>query len=392
MTGKIFISYSHDSQSHCDRILGLANRLRADRIDAEIDQYESSPPEGWPKWMERQIRQADYVLVVCTERYFKRVMGTELLGKGKGVKWESSLSYQHIYEADTLNRKFIPIVFDPNSLEFIPDILKAFTNYRLEEDYSKLVQRLLDRPPTPRPPLGGVTASQAMNTDKTIPIELSLNEDFQNFNAAEQEAFLSALKDLLRTGRDLKIKNIRPGSVRLTVDLSPEELERLNSAIRSGALEALKVESATELPRITSPRYVLNYVTTALESLSTEDQRRAFAIALSMSMKMGSKTELFTPLDIRDRVGFGLSTQQSLGISLSKKSALDFLNDIGITVAPSLFRHWFSADRYERFFGRKPAITRGRVILLTYAEWLYLVDNPIQIDLPEIIQKYSEEH
>ena len=50
---KVFISYSHDSEAHEDRVLDLANRLREDGIDAEIDQYETSPPEGWPAWCKR---------------------------------------------------------------------------------------------------------------------------------------------------------------------------------------------------------------------------------------------------------------------------------------------------------------------------------------------------
>jgi len=45
----VFISYSHDSREHMDRVLELSNRLRADGIDCHIDQYEMSLPEGWPR-------------------------------------------------------------------------------------------------------------------------------------------------------------------------------------------------------------------------------------------------------------------------------------------------------------------------------------------------------
>ena len=44
---RIFMSYSHDNPTHCDRVLALADRLRADGIDAVIDQYIPTPPEGW---------------------------------------------------------------------------------------------------------------------------------------------------------------------------------------------------------------------------------------------------------------------------------------------------------------------------------------------------------
>ncbi|HEV2964908.1 MAG TPA: toll/interleukin-1 receptor domain-containing protein, partial [Candidatus Angelobacter sp.] len=63
---KVFISYSHDSSEHQDRVRQLADRLRCDGIDACIDQYTPAPPQGWPMWTEEQIRTADYVLLVCS--------------------------------------------------------------------------------------------------------------------------------------------------------------------------------------------------------------------------------------------------------------------------------------------------------------------------------------
>jgi len=74
---KVFISYSHDSQEHKDRILTLANRLRAEGVDCSIDQYEESPAEGWPRWMMNQLEWADFVVVVCSEQYDHRVSGRE---------------------------------------------------------------------------------------------------------------------------------------------------------------------------------------------------------------------------------------------------------------------------------------------------------------------------
>ncbi len=58
---RVFISYSHDSAEHRDSVLAFADRLRADGIDAMIDQYVPFPPEGWPAWCEAQIRKAAFV-------------------------------------------------------------------------------------------------------------------------------------------------------------------------------------------------------------------------------------------------------------------------------------------------------------------------------------------
>lgn len=57
-----FISYTHDSEDHQNQVLEFANKLRSEGIDAVLDQYEESPKEGWPRWMDRQIHNADYDL------------------------------------------------------------------------------------------------------------------------------------------------------------------------------------------------------------------------------------------------------------------------------------------------------------------------------------------
>jgi hypothetical protein len=43
---RVFISYTHDSPEHKDRILALSDRLRQEGVDCSIDQYEQSPEEG----------------------------------------------------------------------------------------------------------------------------------------------------------------------------------------------------------------------------------------------------------------------------------------------------------------------------------------------------------
>ena len=52
---KVFISYSQDSIEFADQVLQFSNHLRQEGIDTSLDQYEESPPEGWPRWMERQM-------------------------------------------------------------------------------------------------------------------------------------------------------------------------------------------------------------------------------------------------------------------------------------------------------------------------------------------------
>lgn len=152
----VFLSYSHDSSEHERRVFELADRLRADGIDCELDQFEESPPEGWPAWMTRQIREARYVLVVCTATYRLRVTGCEKEGVGLGARWEGGLTTQSLYESGGRNDKFIPLVFGSESLQEIPEFLRHTTHYDLSDPaaYERLYRRLTTQPRVLKRPLG----------------------------------------------------------------------------------------------------------------------------------------------------------------------------------------------------------------------------------------------
>jgi hypothetical protein len=146
---KVFISYSHDSPIHADRVLALSNRLRSDGIDCILDQYEPAPSESWPRWMDKQIQNTDFVLMICTETYYKRVMGEEKTGFGLGVRWEGHLIYQHLYQNGTINTKFIPILFQYSNDSNIPTPLRGFAYYQIDTDagYDNLYRYLTNQLP-----------------------------------------------------------------------------------------------------------------------------------------------------------------------------------------------------------------------------------------------------
>jgi hypothetical protein len=185
--GEVFISYSWDSEDHVGRVLALSNRLRSEGIDCVLDQYETSPPEGWPRWMDRQIRDAQFVLVICTEDYYKRVMGQEVEGTGLGVRWEGGLIYQHIYNAGALNRKFLPVLLDPKDQQFIPTPLQGATRYRVDtqDGYDELYLRLLDKPKVEKPSLGKRRALPKREVKTDISAYLSMPIDVELWNEAK---------------------------------------------------------------------------------------------------------------------------------------------------------------------------------------------------------------
>lgn len=149
---RVFISYSHQNVDYENKVLKFANKLRLEGIDANVDLYEEAPPEGWPRWMENQIREADFVLVISSKSYYDKCYSEN---KGKGISWEVNIVYQYIYDSNSQNTKFIPVYFDENDVDYILTPLKSFTYYNIgtKDGYEKLYWRLRGITQTNKPPL-----------------------------------------------------------------------------------------------------------------------------------------------------------------------------------------------------------------------------------------------
>jgi tetratricopeptide (TPR) repeat protein len=159
---RVFISYSHDSADHRRRILELANQLRQDGVDAQIDQYVEFPEEGWPRWMRSKIEEADAVLVVCSPIYKSRFDGVDAPVKGLGARWEGLILTQSLYEDFSQNRaRFIPILIGDTPDAAIPVVLKPFTYFRIPEQYEQLYRLVTKQPAVVEPPVGSVKTLSA---------------------------------------------------------------------------------------------------------------------------------------------------------------------------------------------------------------------------------------
>ncbi len=129
---KVFISYSHDSAEHSERVLRLADALHGHGVDVEIDRYHQRPTQGWPAWCEEQLRPevSSHVLMICTQTYHDRVQNQVPADDGRGVFWEGRIIHNYVYGAKR-NERFIPVLFDGATQEHIPITMRNDGHYRI---------------------------------------------------------------------------------------------------------------------------------------------------------------------------------------------------------------------------------------------------------------------
>ena len=192
MPPRTFISYSHDSLTHKQLVLGLADKLRDNGVNAFLDQYEQAPSEGWTRWMESQITAADYVLLVCTENYYERVYRNAAPGVGLGAIWESSLIHQLLYESGSVNPKFIPVLPPDGSAQHIPLALRSVQHYTPFDDdgFWELYRRLTAQPAVLMPKLGRQVALPPMPVLKTATMATPAVSSMSDIMTREELAIL----------------------------------------------------------------------------------------------------------------------------------------------------------------------------------------------------------
>lgn len=115
---KVLISYSWDSDEHKDWVRSFAERLRLNGVDVRLDQWHVSPGQSLTQFMEVEIVNCEYVLIVCTSNYYKKTMNRQ-----GGVGYEQQIISGHIVSG-TPREKFIPVVreggFEPGDDCAIP--------------------------------------------------------------------------------------------------------------------------------------------------------------------------------------------------------------------------------------------------------------------------------
>lgn len=154
-TPVVFISYSWDDKEHSAWILQLAEVLADNGVEVILDQYDLKAGKNLPHFMEEAIRRADKVIIVFTPNYKLKAEGR----KG-GVGFEYSIMNMELYNNQTGNEKFIPVLRRGNQEESIPVFMQNFIHLDMlndenfENSCTDLLREIYDEPAIKRPKLG----------------------------------------------------------------------------------------------------------------------------------------------------------------------------------------------------------------------------------------------
>ncbi|HSB94841.1 MAG TPA: toll/interleukin-1 receptor domain-containing protein, partial [Spongiibacteraceae bacterium] len=133
--------------------MDFATTLRNRGVDAVLDQWDLKPGDDLPHFMEKQLEAANFVLMICSEKYVEKANS----GEG-GVGYEKMIITSNLL-AKIDSSKVIPIIRQ-NGTNYRPTFLKTklYINFSndAENEYSfdDLLRTLLNAPLYEKPEIG----------------------------------------------------------------------------------------------------------------------------------------------------------------------------------------------------------------------------------------------
>lgn len=108
-TPRVFISYSWDNDGHKRWVRNLAETLVRNGINVRIDQWHVRPGDSFTHFMEKEVADSDFVLIICTPLY-----AAKSNARHGGVGYEQQIVSGHL-TSGVPRSKFIPIIRTGNT-------------------------------------------------------------------------------------------------------------------------------------------------------------------------------------------------------------------------------------------------------------------------------------
>ncbi|WP_158641456.1 SEFIR domain-containing protein [Amycolatopsis eburnea] len=131
---RVFISYSHDTEEHKAQVRKFATLLHS-RIGLEVvlDQWQDNVRVDWSLWATRNLKAADFIIVVASPLYRARADGDAPPDEGRGAQFETAIIRNKLTkDLDDGTRRVLPVVLPGGSIDDIPEFLNPYSMTRYE--------------------------------------------------------------------------------------------------------------------------------------------------------------------------------------------------------------------------------------------------------------------
>lgn len=166
-----FISYAWESSELKKWVKFLATKLRSKGIDVKLDDWEIAPGDQLPHFMEKSVKENEYILIICTPDY--KLKSENRIG---GVGYEGDIMTAEVLQRSN-HRKFIPILKLGTKESAIPSWLQGkyfidlSSDSHFDNNFEDLLTTLLNKREVP-PTLGKLlTQKDEITTKKIVNIQ-----------------------------------------------------------------------------------------------------------------------------------------------------------------------------------------------------------------------------
>lgn len=194
---RVFLSYSHEEPDDGRWVMDLGKLLRENGVDAYLDKWDLVPGQDTTYFMESQIRDSDFVILVCTPKYAEK----SNIPRG-GVGYEKNIISAEMLQANDLRPKFIPVVRKGTFDSALPTYLgsKYAIDFRDDQKQQRALDELLrtiyKQPHPEKPPLGlnpfdtpvTLTVASSEVAAKSSDVKLEAIQQDQDVHVWEKEA------------------------------------------------------------------------------------------------------------------------------------------------------------------------------------------------------------
>ncbi len=123
MSLKIFISHTRDSADHHYEVESLAKYLSfKGNMTVVYDCWDTPPPRGWDAWVNTAVRQADFVLVICSSVYYEKVLHDQ--SEVQPPSWSGPAMRHLLFNNKFLAHKWVPVLLTNGQPKHILSPLK----------------------------------------------------------------------------------------------------------------------------------------------------------------------------------------------------------------------------------------------------------------------------